>query len=136
MTQRRLRHVQFGSNDGGQLLIDRPSCLALAGYEPTVMANDSRPISELARLQGLPDGFDIPAFMRSELARAIGNGVPYPMARVLAEAVKCRRDWGRLCACQCGRRVIGRQVMATNACRKRVYDRKNVTDQVIVVAGG
>lgn len=133
MTQRRLRHVQFGSNDGSQLLIDRPSrCISV--QEPTVTANDSRSIPEISRLQGLPVGFDIPSFTRSELARAIGNGVPYLMAVALADAVKCRSDYGRLCACHCGRRVVGRQLMATNACRKRIHDRKNVTDQVNVAA--
>ncbi len=71
--------------------------------EPTVIANDKRPVTELATLQGLPVGFDIPAFTRNELVRAIGNGVPYPISRALAEAVKIRQDWGRLCACSCGR---------------------------------
>jgi len=134
MAQRRLRHVQFGSNDGTQLLINRP-LRCVTAQEPTVTANDARPLVDLARLQGLPVGFDIPAFTRSELAKAIGNGVPYPMAVALADAVKHRSDYGQLCACRCGRRVVGRQLMATNACRKRVHDRKSVTDQVNLVAG-
>jgi DNA (cytosine-5)-methyltransferase 1 len=119
--QRRLRHVQFGTRDGTQLMIDRLSVNRRG--EPTVTANDNRPIEELSVLQGLPADFDIPAFTRSGLSRAIGNGVPYPIARVLAESVKCRRDWGRLCACECGRRVTGRQLTATGACRKRIFDR-------------
>jgi len=122
--QRRLRHVQFGTRDGTQLMIERSGDGGNGNEkEPTVTANDSRPISELASLQGLPVGFDIPAFTRSGLASAIGNGVPYPIARALAESVKCRRDWGRLCACECGRRVTGRQLTATGACRKRIFDR-------------
>lgn len=119
--QRRLRHIQFGTTDGTQLMIDRPS--GNRGGESTVTANDNRPIEELVTLQGLPVGFDIPAFTRSGLARAIGNGVPYPIARALAESVKIRCDWGRLCACECGRRVTGRQLTATGACRKRIFDR-------------
>lgn len=126
LKQRRLRHIQFGSNDSTQLLINRPGRVVLT-LEPTVIANDSRPISELSRLQGLPEGFDIPAFTRGELAKAIGNGVPYPVAVALAEAVKRRSRHNRLCACHCGRPVSGRQLTATNACRKRVHDRKNVS---------
>jgi len=55
------------------------------------------------------------------------------MAVALADAVKLRFDYDRLCACHCGRRVVGRQLMATNACRKRVHDRKNVTDQAKLI---
>ncbi|MGZ8152461.1 MAG: DNA cytosine methyltransferase [Methylovulum sp.] len=126
--QRRLRHIQFGSRDGTQLMIERPG--SNKNGEPTVTANDVRPVTELAILQGLPDGFDIPAFTRVQLARAIGNGVPYPIALALAESVKCRRDWGRLCECSCGRTVTGRQNTATGACRKRLFDRNRYSAAV------
>jgi DNA (cytosine-5)-methyltransferase 1 len=122
-TQRRLRHVQFGSLDGSQLLIDRPS-VSCGGHEPTAMANDSRPISELSRLQNLPVGFDIPAFTRGALVQAIGNGVPYGMSKALAQAVMSRKSGVTLCGCSCGRSVTGRQVYSGNACRKRVFDRR------------
>ncbi|WP_334181181.1 DNA cytosine methyltransferase [Methylobacter sp.] len=125
MSQRRLRHVQFGAIDYSQLIIDRKKTL---GRNPTVLANDSRPLSEIAALQGLPEDFDIPAFTRSALVRAIGNGVPYGLARALAQAVLNRQTGVTLCACSCGRPVTGRQVYAGNACRKRVFDRKTVTD--------
>jgi DNA (cytosine-5)-methyltransferase 1 len=121
MRQRRLRHVQFGSLDGSYLVIDRASVL---GGLPTVLANDDRSLSELCELQGLPPGFDIPAFTRSALVRAVGNGVPYGMARVLAESVKARQIGVTLCACTCGRRVTGNQTYATGACRKRAFDRR------------
>lgn len=124
MKQRRLRHVQFGSNDGTQLVIDRIKC---NGYYPTVTANDSRPLREISELQGLPADFDIPAFTRSALTRAIGNGVPYGMALALADAVLLRQTGVTLCACSCGRRVTGKQQYAGGACRKRVFDRR-VTD--------
>jgi len=122
--QRRLRHVQFGSNDVSQLVIDRKKTL---GRNPTVLANDSRPLSEIANLQGLPDDFDIPAFTRSALVRAIGNGVPYGLARALADAVINRQSSVTLCACSCGRLVTGKQQYANGACRKRAFDRR-VTD--------
>lgn len=128
--QRRLRHIQFGSRDNTQLVIDRSH--TELGIYPTALANDDRSISELALLQGLPSSFDIPVFTRSQLKRAIGNGVPYCISRVLAQAVLTRQSGVTLCACSCGRPVTGRQVYAGNACRKRVFDRR-VTSQVLTV---
>jgi DNA (cytosine-5)-methyltransferase 1 len=66
---------------------------------PTVIASDTpgpgrrgkgnyMTWQEKARLQGLPDGFDLPGFTVSEKHRAIGNGVPLPMGRAIARAVK------------------------------------------------
>jgi DNA (cytosine-5)-methyltransferase 1 len=131
MKQRRLRHVQFGSLDGSQLVIDRQVAI---GGAPTVTANDDRPLPEICELQGLPPDFDIPSFTRSSLVRAVGNGVPYGMAVVLANAVKTRQIGVTLCACTCGRRVTGNQKYATGACRKRAFDRR-VTDQVAISSG-
>lgn len=125
--QRRLRHVQFGSNDGTLLTIDRT--VGVKATQPTVLANDSRPISVIADLQGLPQDFNIPSFTRSALTRAIGNGVPYGMALALANAVLSRQSGVTLCACSCGRRVTGKQQYSGGACRKRVFDRR-VTDLV------
>lgn len=124
MKQRRLRHVQFGSNDESQLVIDR---LKTVGQLSTVLANDDRSIEEIAVLQGLPRDFDIPAFTRSSLKRAIGNGVPYGMAVAIAGAIKNRQAGVTLCACSCGRRVTGKQKYFDGACRKRAFDRR-VTD--------
>lgn len=124
--QRRLRHVQFGSNDSTLLAIDRQTGKPT---QPTVLANDDRPIHELVRLQGLPQDFDIPAFTKGALTRAIGNGVPYGMAKALAQAVISRQSGVTLCACSCGRRVTGKKQYADGACRKRAFDRR-VTDQV------
>lgn len=47
-----------------------------------------RSLHESVRLQGLPSGFDIPAFTRKSLRKAIGNGVPIPMGRAVARAVR------------------------------------------------
>lgn len=124
--QRRLRHVQFGSNDGTLLTIDRS--FGIKATHPTVLANDSRPINEIAGLQGLPDNFDIPSFTRGALTRAIGNGVPYGMSVALAKAVMFRQSGVTLCACSCGRLVTGKQQYAEGACRKRAFDRR-VSDQ-------
>ncbi|TAN46313.1 MAG: hypothetical protein EPN21_20765 [Methylococcaceae bacterium] len=132
MNQRRLRHVQFGAADGSQLVIQRTK--KAAGC-PTVTANDDRPIAEIAVLQGLPPDFNIPSFTRTALVRAIGNGVPYGIAKALAEAVKHRQVGVTLCACSCGQPVTGRARYFDGACRKRAFDRR-VTDQVCFVASG
>jgi len=131
--QRRLRHIQFGSLDNTQLVIDRPH--AESGVYPTALANDDRSIAEIALLQGLPAQFDIPSFTRSQLKRAIGNGVPYCISKALAQAVLTRQSGVTLCSCSCGRPVTGRQLYSGNACRKRVFDRKTVTAQVTISAG-
>ena len=39
-------------------------------------------------LQGLPQGFDLPAFTVRAKVSAIGNGVPLPMGRAVAQAVR------------------------------------------------
>jgi DNA (cytosine-5)-methyltransferase 1 len=44
--------------------------------------------NEAKRLQGLPDGWDLPGFKIDEKVRALGNAVPYPMAQALARAVR------------------------------------------------
>lgn len=40
------------------------------------------------RLQGLPADYDLPGFKVGEKLRAIGNGVPLPMGRAIAKAVR------------------------------------------------
>ncbi|WP_446810571.1 DNA cytosine methyltransferase [Methylomonas sp. 2BW1-5-20] len=119
--QRRLRHVQFGALDGSALRLDRKKSPA---SNATVLANDNRPLAEIAGLQGLPSDFDIPAFTRGALTRAIGNGVPYGMAYALAQAVLNRTTGVTLCACSCGRPVTGRRIYYDGACRKRAFDRQ------------
>lgn len=43
---------------------------------------------ELCRRQGLPEDFDLPGFRISEKCRAVGNGVPLPMGRGVARAIR------------------------------------------------
>lgn len=124
MRTRRLRHIQFGSNDGTVLVIARG---ARDGTEPTVTASDPErtPWDVFCARQGLPPDFDIPAFTSAAKRRAVGNGVPLPMARGLARAVRDRVSASSvtLCACCCGRRVTGRQY-AGSACRMRAMRRR------------
>ncbi len=43
---------------------------------------------DMCELQGLPAGFSLPGFTREAKRRAVGNGVPLPMGRAIARAVK------------------------------------------------
>lgn len=127
----RLRHWQFGSRSG--VLLDPPRGRLLEGCERGALANDGRTFEEVCRLQGLPLGFDLPPFLEAEKIRAVGNGVPIVMGRVVAEAIRVAYGLGtigpiaadpaagdrRRCACGCGRVVKGRFVYHGPACRKR-----------------
>lgn len=121
LAQSRNRAFQFGSRDGQKLVLRR-TMSQFKKLAPTVLANDGRRnFAALCELQGLPRAFDMSGLSRTAKYRAVGNGVPVPMARLVAEAI---RDRGvtdaRLCACDCGRPVMGKQVTATAACRKRI----------------
>jgi len=86
LSQRRLRHIQFGSSDGTVLVRNASRPISLSSVTPAVMARDwETPISEMATQQGLVTSFDIPSFTRKALRTAIGNGVPIPMAEALAK---------------------------------------------------
>lgn len=124
LSQRRLRHIQFGSRDGTVLMIERGG---KGGTQPTAMASDSEtPWEAFCALQGLPSGFDIPAFTVGAKRRAVGNAVPYPMALALARAVRNRVNAAdvRLCGCGCGRPVSDNATYARTACRMRQLRRR------------
>lgn len=121
--QSRNRSFQFGSRDGVPLVILRRTQLQPARLAPAVMARDTpRNFADRCELQGLPRGFDLPGLSRTAKIRAVGNGVPIPMAWSVAVAIRDRAVTlpGRLCGCNCGRLVTGRQTYATAACRKRI----------------
>jgi len=130
MRQVRLRHFQFGSLDGSVISPARSAPvgsrqrIALASEGAKV---DRRSWSDFCELQGLPRDFDLSMSVTAKY-KAVGNGVPVPMARVLARAILNRlSSQSALCACGCGRLVQGRQVMALPACRKRMERRRSVT---------
>ena len=138
----RLRHVQFGSRDGRTLQIPRGTRHPDA--EPCALACDDRPWEIVRRLQGLPDDYELPGFTREAAVKAVGNGVPLVLGRVLARAVLAA--YGHelaarsvtpeadvasliLCHCGCGRRVTGRHTYDSAACRKRAERaRRRVTE--------
>lgn len=121
--QRRIRHIQFGDAAGRVLVIDRPAVKILDG-EQTVTSK-SHDFATAARLQGLPDGYELPGFKTGAAIRAVANGVPYPLALALARAVANLGKGGRVCACGCGRLVTGKGVYSpVAACRKRAQRRR------------
>jgi DNA (cytosine-5)-methyltransferase 1 len=109
--------------------------------EGAALANDDRPFEELCRLQGLPDDFDLPPFLIAEKKKAVGNGVPLPMGRALAQAVidaynnpvVLQRDLAgqvtptNVCLCGCGRRVTGRKKYYDYSCRKRAQRKRDAS---------
>lgn len=120
--QGRNRSFQFGSRDGRQLVILRSIQSQMQKLAPAVLARDGRRnFADLCELQGLPRSFDLPGLSRTAKYRAVGNGVPIPVARAVAAAIRDRGFTGlRLCVCGCGRPVTGKAVSATPACRKRL----------------
>lgn len=133
LIQNRRRSFQFGDVGGKVPIIPRskPSNTPL---EPCCMASeggrqDRRGWDEFTALQGLPAGFDLPGFTREGKYRAVGNGVPIPMAYAIAQGIKAMRDPNglRLCACGCGRLVSDRAKTAGATCRKRLERQGHAT---------
>ena len=130
LTQSRLRHFQFGSRRGYILVIERGQ--RLLATEPAVLATegtkaDRRGWSEFCALMGLPSDFTLPGFTLTARYQAIGNGVPIPMAALIARAIRDAMvppDTVRVCACGCGRQIDGKHRSALPACRKRIERRR------------
>lgn len=122
--QSRNRAFQFGSRDGTPLTVLRRTQSHPRKLAAAVLAGDThRNFAWLCQLQGLPRDFDLPGLSRGAKIRAVGNGVPVPMAAAVAHAIRDRSftvGLYRLCPCNCGRPVTGQQISATAACRKRL----------------
>lgn len=133
----RLRHIQFGSLSGRLLNVTRR--VVTGPKEGAALANDDRSFREICRLQGLPDDYDLPGFLAAEKKRAVGNGVPLVLGKVLAEAIieaySFGRVTGRACLCGCGRLVTGQAQYAANeagdtsTCRKRAQRNRDSAAQ-------
>jgi DNA (cytosine-5)-methyltransferase 1 len=140
MRQRRLRHFQFGSRDGSFVVPDRSVTdepvedIALAS-EGTKLGR--RDWSRFCKVQGLNQPLDLSALTIKGRYAAVGNGVPLPMARVLAAAVTDRvvTGDGKYCACGCGRPVTELALYAGAACRKRAQRRRDRSWAGYAVAG-
>ena len=101
-----------------------PCCMASEGKR-----SDRRDWPDFCELQGLPRDFDLPGWSLSFKYAAVGNGVPPPLAELIARAIQNRHSLPpdtRLCECKCGRIVTGRRTQATDACRKRMERRRKL----------
>ena len=124
--QNRHRAFQFGSRTGKPLVVARG--MAMGAVEACAMATEGRrkhrrSWADFCELQGLPRDFDLPELPIRLKYQLVGNGVPVPMARILAQAVNhwlTRHDWPTVCVCGCGRETDGIKTQATPACRKRM----------------
>lgn len=129
-TQNRHRHIQFGDREGRVIVPARSG--PCADWAPAVLATEGarkgrRGWADVCELQGLPRSFELPGLTQSARYAAVGNGVHVAVARTLARAVidaYSRAEAVRLCACQCGRIITGRQVLALPSCRKRMERRR------------
>ena len=145
----RLRHIQFGSKDG--LYLDIPRGTMQDIKSGCALASDDRSFKELCHIQGLESSFDLPDFNVKGKKKAVGNGVPLSMGRVIARSVKNVTDPGnksvshqlknnvtslrnknvtvrveKRCACGCGRVVVGRRKSYDATCRKRLSRKTSI----------
>lgn len=104
----RLRRFTLGTRDGRRLQIEtlalcrpdpEPAALASGGNVPGTPRRHRHFLGNMGyktaavfvdhcRLQGLPEGFDLPPFTVAAKIRAVGNGVPLEMGRAVAAAVR------------------------------------------------
>jgi len=115
------------------------------------LASDDRSFKELCYLQGLSDDYDLPDFNVAGKKRAVGNGVPLVIGRVLADAVKkaaqshlnelnvsqsfvLAQSQKERCPCGCKRVLTGRKKYYDSSCRKRAERlRRNSLRRVTVL---
>lgn len=81
----RLRHIQFGSKNDLYLNIPRGTMNNI--ISGCALASDDRSFKELCHIQGLEDNYDLPDFNVKGKKKAVGNGVPLSIGRVLAKEV-------------------------------------------------
>lgn len=133
LRQNRLRCFQFGYRPGSQPLVIARG-LAIASLSRCCMATEGkhkhrRTFADFCELQGLPRDFSLPGLPIATRYKLVGNGVPVPMAQIIAEAIRQRDEVPstsiRLCICECGRAVNGGRTMATPACRKRMQRKRD-----------
>ena len=135
----RPRVIQYGYTSGQPLQI--PARPRHPHPHPAVTTNDPRTVREIARLQGLPEDFQLPAFTVAGAKTAIANGVPACIATALALAIIQAHGLTnqapdptetppvpvRLCPCNCGAIINGPRTYATAACRKRAQRQRERT---------
>lgn len=135
----RLRHIQFGSKDN--LYLDIPRGKMKDIKKTCALASDNRSFRELCSIQGLSNNYDLIDFNVKGKKKAVGNGVPLSIGRVLASAVLSVTDPGnksvsdrveknvtvqdiKRCGCGCGRVLVGRKKYYDTSCRKRAQRKR------------
>lgn len=101
-----------------------------------VLGGDERSYEKCCHIQGLAEPLDLPFLTKSAKKQVIANAVPLQLGAYVAKLIDdtvygndfeiVQQVIGKLCACGCGRQVLGRAKTASAACRKR-YSRKNAT---------
>jgi DNA (cytosine-5)-methyltransferase 1 len=106
--QNRERRISFGTRDGRQLVVPEqpepeewaPAVCASGGIKPGIETADrnsrlkymgwktKEALQQICRLQGLPDDFELPNLTIGGAISAVGNGVPLPLGRAIAGAVR------------------------------------------------
>lgn len=129
-TQLRWRAIQWLSRGGSHLRprrVNDRSPSRRKGRRPEAIL--TKPVSrhmtypQQCSRQGLPCAIELPGWTREAKFRAVGNGVPLRIGRVLAAAIADRDGpaTDHDCTCGCGRPVNPpAQRAATVACRKRL----------------
>jgi len=126
----RLRHIQFYYKEPiTPIQIERGVTHREKKLRGCALASDTRSFKELKKLQGLSDDFDLPSFNVQGKKRAVGNGVPLSIGRVLAKAVlsvtvqdnfNAAESQLKYCLCGCGRVVTSTRAKYYDfSCRKR-----------------
>lgn len=130
--QLRWRCVQWGHRLGWHLRPRRVNAredIRRKGRRPEAITckPNSRHVTfaEQCRRQGLAEPLELPGWTREAKFRAVGNGVPLSIGRVLAAAVAACDGPATDQDCVCGRPVAGgRHRAAGAACRKRLQIRR------------
>ena len=132
LAQKRRRHFQFGARTKTRALIIPRKFTRPVTVAPAVTASEGKHAGRrdwptVCELMGVTT-LRLPGMTRAARYKALGNGVPVPMAAAIARAIKVWRDtpedqWfgsPRPCKCGCGRELIGDEESAGPACRKRL----------------
>lgn len=125
--QLRSRHFQFGHQEGYIIRPDRVNDYTRnrkkgrPAIAVTTKTRRYQDFPDLCQRQGLPRSFRLPGWYKQAKHRAVGNGVPLSVGRVIAAAVSCAGPRGESdCPCGCGRVLTGQQTSASVSCRKRL----------------
>ena len=113
--QHRVRRISFGTHDGRRIDVLgevfepvewAPAVCASGGVKPGATKDNQTKLKymgwktkeafdQVKRLQGLPDDFELPNFTVPGAIKAVGNGVPLPLGRAIAQAVRESLEKGR-----------------------------------------